>query len=1069
MASQPKAAAPAPAAAPVAQAAQAAPDQTYTVDDAVQGTADDQFTYNPGTPSTDWGHANGEGAPANPYDGTNSWADKSGDSASFTFTGTQITFYGITAPQHGIGALSIDGGQATNVDFYSTTRTGDVALWKSPVLAEGKHTLKLTWTGTKNAASSGTSIVVDRVTYTGQKPAPVTTPITVAPAGPGRTFDGVGAISGGGGNSRLLIDYPAKQRSQILDYLFKPGAGANLQILKLEIGGDANSTDGSEPSVEHTKGVVNCNAGYEFWLAEQAKERNPNIKLYGLAWTAPGWISDKNFWSQDTIDYLMTWMGCAKSHGLNIDYLGGWNERGYNVAWYENLHATLAKQYPGTQVVGDDSGWDEADAMATDPDFAKSIDIVAAHYSCSGGDGGNADSCSTTQNALNTGKPLWDSEQGSQDDNTGAGPLIRAFTRGYVDAKMTGLLNWPIIASAYPNLPYATVGMMVADQPWSGNYSVGQNTWVTAQVTQFVQPGWQFLDKASGYLGGQESNGTYVTLVSPDKADYSSVVETTTATLASKATFTVPANLATKTVHVWGTKVGSKDPAKDLVHLADVTPNAKGTFGYTLQPGWVYTFSTVSTKGSKTTVSSPARHQLALPYKDDFDGYAKGQEAKYFSDMQGSFEAQPCAAGRSGMCLQQMDPTIPINWQQDSDAFSLVGDPTWTDYKVQTDVEMKKAGTVELIGRAGTQTRPQGNQQGYYFQVSNKGDWTLLKSDDNGKRTVLTTGTVPALGTGTWHKLGIAFQGSTITPSIDGKDVISVQDSSYKAGQVAVGTTSYVTDQFDNLSVTSDTKAVAPAVLTVHPSAASVMRGHDVTVTAKFAVPSQGSGKAEGLNLSLNVPAGFVPTAQPQIYGVVEPGQSVTARWTLTAPTDATSTAAITAVASYAQKDVAHLLTKATSVQVVNPPAPTGNVDLTTQPFLTSTNGWGPVEVNQSVGGANAGDGKPLTINGTPYAKGFGTNSVSDIALYLGGNCTTFTSDVGIDDETNGGGTVTFSVTGDGKNLVTTPVIKGHQAATPLKVDVTGVQVLHLVVGDGGDTNQDDHGDWATPTLTCKG
>jgi hypothetical protein len=42
----------------------------------------------------------------------------------------------------------------------------------------------------------------------------------------GRTFDGVGAISGGGGNSRLLIDYPEPQRSQILDYLFKPGYGA---------------------------------------------------------------------------------------------------------------------------------------------------------------------------------------------------------------------------------------------------------------------------------------------------------------------------------------------------------------------------------------------------------------------------------------------------------------------------------------------------------------------------------------------------------------------------------------------------------------------------------------------------------------------------------------------------------------------------------------------------------------------------------------------------------------------------------------------------------------------------
>jgi Glycosyl hydrolase family 59 len=88
----------------------------------------------------------------------------------------------------------------------------------------------------------------------------VSTQVHVETAESGEVYGGVGAISGGGGNSRLLIDYPPAQRDRILDYLFKPGYGAALQILKLEIGGDANSTDGSEPSIEHTRGTVNCNA-----------------------------------------------------------------------------------------------------------------------------------------------------------------------------------------------------------------------------------------------------------------------------------------------------------------------------------------------------------------------------------------------------------------------------------------------------------------------------------------------------------------------------------------------------------------------------------------------------------------------------------------------------------------------------------------------------------------------------------------------------------------------------------------------------------------------------------------
>jgi len=54
-------------------------------------------------------------------------------------------------------------------------------------------------------------------------------------AHPGPVFQGIGAISGGGGNSRLLIDYPPRERAQILDYLFSPHFGASLQMLKLEI------------------------------------------------------------------------------------------------------------------------------------------------------------------------------------------------------------------------------------------------------------------------------------------------------------------------------------------------------------------------------------------------------------------------------------------------------------------------------------------------------------------------------------------------------------------------------------------------------------------------------------------------------------------------------------------------------------------------------------------------------------------------------------------------------------------------------------------------------------------
>ena len=90
----------------------------------------------------------------------------------------------------------------------------------------------------------------------------------------------------------LLPSYPEPQRSTILDLLFKPNYGAALQILKVEIGGDAQSTDGAESSHMHDPWATpDFTRGYEWFLMKEAKARNPEIKLYGLPWAFPQWVS----------------------------------------------------------------------------------------------------------------------------------------------------------------------------------------------------------------------------------------------------------------------------------------------------------------------------------------------------------------------------------------------------------------------------------------------------------------------------------------------------------------------------------------------------------------------------------------------------------------------------------------------------------------------------------------------------------------------------------------------------------------------------------------------------------
>jgi hypothetical protein len=146
---------------------------------------------------------------------------------------------------------------------------------------------------------------------------------------------------------------------------------------------------------------------------------------------------------------------------------------------------------------------------------------------------------------------------------------------------------------------------------------------------------------------------------------------------------------------------------------------------------------------------------------------------------------------------------------------------------------------------------------------------------------------------------------------------------------------------------------------------------------------------------------------------------------------------------------------------------PSGQDAVSDLPFLSSTNGWGPVERDQSVGNNGANDGKPITIGSTVYAKGLGTNSPSDVQLYLAGHCSEFTATVGVDHEVGNAGTVTFSVVLDGTVLTTTATLKGSSAAVNIDVPVTGGQVLDLIVGPGTDGNGNDHGDWANPVLTC--
>ncbi len=150
------------------------------------------------------------------------------------------------------------------------------------------------------------------------------------------------------------------------------------------------------------------------------------------------------------------------------------------------------------------------------------------------------------------------------------------------------------------------------------------------------------------------------------------------------------------------------------------------------------------------------------------------------------------------------------------------------------------------------------------------------------------------------------------------------------------------------------------------------------------------------------------------------------------------------------------------------PPPPSGANYLSDLTWTSATNGWGPVEKDKSNGGLAGGDGRTITLNGTTYTKGLGTNAVSDIRYALSGGCSRFRADVGVDDEiTSTAASVVFQVFADGTKLYDSGVMGATTATKSIDVNLTGKNQLQLVVTDAGNGNDSDHADWAAARIDC--
>ncbi|EEP75188.1 beta-galactosidase [Micromonospora sp. ATCC 39149] len=228
---------------------------------------------------------------------------------------------------------------------------------------------------------------------------------------------------------------------------------------------------------------------------------------------------------------------------------------------------------------------------------------------------------------------------------------------------------------------------------------------------------------------------------------------------------------------------------------------------------------------------------------------------------------------------------------------------------------------------------------------------------------------------------------------------------------------------------------------------------------------------ADGLRdvtATLAAPPGWTVTPTTADLGTVAAGAPETAAFEVTAPSG-TDLGSYDLTATVTATSPAGFRSSVTAPATVRTPLPPGQVWLSDQPWRAESNGWGPVETDRSNGEQAGGDGGPLRIGGVTYDKGLGVHATSVVSLDLAGRCTSFRSDVGVDDETGNAGSVAFEVWVDGVRKAQTPVLTGSAGAQRIAVDVTGGRRLELRVTDGGNGVGNDHGDWAAARLACTG
>ncbi len=736
----------------------------------------------------------------------------------------------------------------------------------------------------------------------------------------GLTYKGFGMLNGNS-TSNLLLDYKAEHPTEywdMMEYLFG-GEHPLFTHIKMEMGNDGNNSTGAEAcTMRYKDDEADASRSPGFVMAADAKKINPDVKISILRWEIPKWVKDAGFvenkkdqagWDAYYLWYKETIFDAYEKYGYVVDFINpDRNETGNPdeefIKWFakqieeeENFPEYMDKDardaYHKIRIIASDEnkGLQIVPSMRNDTELYQAVDIIGFHYRTDATD-------DYVKMADVDNKEVWYSEgcatfgyselqetkrteYGYESIGGYQGPLalMDSFITAFRSSRRTHYVFQPAIGSFYEGIQYGHKELLSARDPWSGYIHYDPALHMLEHFAKFAKLGWENEDETNGIwvavsqaskesfagtsnehaTAGINGNAGYLTLVSPDKKDFSVVFVNNTQ---NQKTFRIKAEDlsvdTTENVHVW-TTTSSENFLKNTadVQLVD------GGWIVTLPP---YSISTATTL-EVTLKDAPAdgihnedRDVLDTDetgrnvdttdeylYADNFDyteepameqynvhtgtttvDYlkARGNEPRYMLDTHGAWIVE------KGRLKQELANGVG-QWNGGEPA-TIVGDFRWMDYTAEVKVQIPDANSGVWAGLGiRTQTGMNWEQSGYTLRINGAGDWKLYRVG-----TEVGNGSVRASKDGS-YTIALTGMDDTIIAIIDGEVVTTYQDSNpMLAGRVKFSST-WNQVYFDDFTV----KKVEGGI----PYALSMIDGQDPSIRFEgdWEINNPGGGSAD--------------------------------------------------------------------------------------------------------------------------------------------------------------------------------------------------------------------------------